>query len=261
MNKTATRQDTWPECILDYDRLDRIADEQAEAYKKRAPFPHAVIDEFLPEWVIDRLIAEFPAPDRRLQIQDNTTYADNDKPVQINKVGIQNEALFSPFVRALFWELNSLRFLRFLEKLTGIKNILPDPTLRGGGLHQTKPGGLLQIHADFNKHPIYGFDRRMNFLLYLNKDWKEEWGGQLELWTKNMDRCVRKVLPLAGRCVIFNTSSESWHGHPQPVACPEGNTRKSLALYYYTIGRPPHEDRPAHKVIWQFPPEEGQPAP
>jgi Rps23 Pro-64 3,4-dihydroxylase Tpa1-like proline 4-hydroxylase len=259
MSKTAGPQDCWPECILDYERLAAIAEEHTAAYKTRAPFPHTVIDDFLPDWVIERLASEFPSPDPSLQHQDNTTYAeDRPVPVQINKVGIQNEAHFSPFVRSLMWELNSLRFLQFLEKLTGIKPLLPDPLLRGGGLHQTKPGGLLQIHADFNKHPIYGYDRRMNVLIYLNKDWKEEWGGQLELWTKDMSKCVRKVSPLAGRCVIFNTSSESWHGHPSPVACPPGNTRKSLALYYYTIGRPVHEDRPAHKVIWRFPPDDAE---
>ncbi len=252
MNTTAKPGDQWPEYLLDYDALDAFAEQEAPQYSKRAPYPHTLIDSFLSDWVIDKLVSEFPEPDPAKQEFDKTTYV-NKQPAQVNKVGIQAETFFTPFVRHLLWELNSQRFLHFLEKLTGIQNLLPDPNYRGGGLHQTKPGGLLQVHADFNKHPIYGYDRRLNVLIYANKGWQDDWGGELELWNKVPDKCMRRISPIAGRCVIFNTSSESWHGHPEPVKCPDGNTRKSVALYYYTIGRPPHEERPAHKVLWAFP--------
>jgi Rps23 Pro-64 3,4-dihydroxylase Tpa1-like proline 4-hydroxylase len=105
----------------------------------------------------------------------------------------------------------------------------------GGGLHQTLPGGMLRVHADFLKHPHYGLDRRMNLLLFLNKDWKPEYGGALELWDENMERLVTQVEPLANRCVIFTTSPTSYHGYTQPITCPQGMSRKSLAAYYYTL--------------------------
>ncbi len=97
-------------------------------------------------------------------------------------------------------------------------------------------GGKLGIHADFNKQPTNGLDRRVNVLLYLNESWKEEWGGHLELWDSK--ECVTKINPIMNRMVVFNTSSTSFHGHPHPLTCPDDVFRKSLALYYYTEGRP-----------------------
>lgn len=236
-----------------YPKLMELASQRHDSYVAAEPFPHCVIDDFVsPEW-IERILREIPEADPSMQRQNNTAVDDASKPAQWNKVGIQDEKYFSSLVRRVFHELNSWSFLRFLERLTGIANLLPDPSLRGGGVHQTGPGGLLQVHADFNQHPIYGLDRRLNFLLYLNKEWKEEYGGHIELWNKDLTQCVHRVLPVAGRCVVFSTTSESWHGHPKPLACPENMMRRSLALYYYTNGRPENEMRPRHKVIWKDP--------
>jgi len=162
-------------------------------------------------------------------------------------------------VRQFFWELNSSTFLKFLEKLTGIKNLLTDPHLQGGGIHQIERGGLLRVHSDFNFHPVFKLDRRLNLLLYLNEPWPEEWGGHLQLWSKDMRRCEQKILPQARRCVIFNTLSDSWHGHPEPLACPEGVHRKSIAMYYYSNGRPKAEQHRPHKTKWQAMPGESLP--
>jgi Rps23 Pro-64 3,4-dihydroxylase Tpa1-like proline 4-hydroxylase len=93
------------------------------------------------------------------------------------------------------------------------------------------------VHADFNRHEKLNLDRRLNLLLYLNRDWKEEYGGHLQLWTRDMGRCVVKVLPVFNRCVVFSTTDFSYHGHPDPLTCPPGRTRKSIAMYYYTNGR------------------------
>ena len=81
----------------------------------------------------------------------------------------------------------------------------------GAGQHEIKPGGLLKIHADFNKHNISGLDRRLNVLVYLNKDWKEEYGGHFELWDKDMKHCVKKILPTFNTMAIFSTTSnQAW---------------------------------------------------
>jgi Rps23 Pro-64 3,4-dihydroxylase Tpa1-like proline 4-hydroxylase len=141
--------------------------------------------------------------------------------------------------------------------LTGIEGLLPDPHMQGGGIHQIHRGGFLRVHADFNKHPKFGLDRRLNLLLYLNKDWQEEYGGEIELWSRDMARCERRILPTARRCLIFSTLSDSYHGHPHPLTCPEGMTRKSIAMYYYTNGRPAEEQRPQHGTLWQKLPQEG----
>ena len=138
--------------------------------------------------------------------------------------------------------LNSEPFLEFLQILTGIQEpLISDPYFVGAGQHEIKKGGLLKVHADFNKHPTLHLDRRINVLVYLNKDWKEEYGGCFELWNEDMSKCGKKILPYFNRIAIFNTTDFSYHGHPDPLNCPEDRSRKSLALYYYSNGRPNHE--------------------
>jgi hypothetical protein len=127
-----------------------------------------------------------------------------------------------------------VRFEIFLEELTGINGLIPDPYFEGGGLHETKHGGHLGVHADFNVNERLGLERRLNLLIYLNEDWLDDYGGQLELWSKDMSRCVVRVRPVIGRAVIFNTALDSFHGHPEPLDCPHSRSRRSIATYYYT---------------------------
>ena len=130
----------------------------------------------------------------------------------------------------------------FLQELTGIKEkLLPDPYFEGGGFHQTKRGGFLKIHADFNKHKETKLDRRLNILVYLNKEWKEEYGGHFELWNRDMTTCVKKVAPEFNTLAMFTTTDFSYHGLPTPLTCPPDRSRKSIALYYYSNGRPAEE--------------------
>ena len=123
----------------------------------------------------------------------------------------------------------------YLSELTGIPKLIPDDSLEGGGLHQSRRGGFLNIHADFTVHPHKrNWRRRANLLIYLNEDWKEEYDGHLQLWSRDMKECVQRVSPIFNRCVVFNTDDDSFHGLPDPIQCPEDMTRKSIALYYYT---------------------------
>jgi Rps23 Pro-64 3,4-dihydroxylase Tpa1-like proline 4-hydroxylase len=250
------------EYVFDYDALNALAEREAAAYKAAMPFPHIVIDDFVTDEIEQRLQNGFPPADPTLQERDNTAFVDEDTrklPAQKNKLGIRNELAFDPFVRHVLWEMQSQAFILFLEKLTGIQNLLPDPRLLGGGTHQTLPGGLLRIHADFNKHRIYDIDRRINLLLYLNDDWHDEYGGHLELWDRGLTACQKRVLPIAKRLIIFSTGSDTWHGHPHPLTCPPGRARRSLALYYYTNGRPAAETHPKHKTLWPLLPGEQLP--
>ncbi len=138
--------------------------------------------------------------------------------------------------------LNSFRFINFIQNITGIEeSLIADPYFLGGGIHEIKKGGFLKIHADFNFHPKLKLSRRINMLIYLNKEWKEDYGGHLELWDRKMENCKVKILPKFNRMVIFNTTYFSYHGHPDPLNCPEEKSRKSLALYYYSNGRPKNE--------------------
>lgn len=123
-----------------------------------------------------------------------------------------------------------------MGQLIGVENLLPDPSLEGGGLHQSGRGGFLNVHADFTVHPHNrNLQRRANILVYLNPEWDPDYGGALELWNKDMSACVEKVDPIANRVLIFSTEQDSFHGHPDPMTCPEGVARRSLALYYFSL--------------------------
>ena len=137
--------------------------------------------------------------------------------------------------------MNSAPILSFLEELTGIEGLIPDPYYRGGGIHELEIGGKLDMHIDFNIHPKLHLYRRLNAIIYLNKDWEDSYGGFLEIWSGHkendkhvLDECHAKISPLFDRLVVFNTSEHSYHGNPDPVTCPEGRSRRSIALYYYT---------------------------
>ena len=224
--------------------LAEAAGQHADAYRCAQPFPHVVLEEFLPDWVIATVVAEFPRPG---DIEwDLYTDAGNTQ-----KLATHDEQRMGPFTRQLIAQLNGGPFLRFLETLTGIQGLVPDPHLLGGGLHRIERGGFLRVHADFNRHLQLRLDRRLNLLLYLNQGWQEAWGGHLELW--NRVSCRRSILPVANRCVIFSTTDDALHGHPKPLECPPAEARKSIALYYYSNGRPEHERSPDHSTLYLQP--------
>ena len=240
-------------------RLDHLQDKlanDAARYAAASPFPHVELDDFLRPDVLAQAIAEFPKPEAIRDWRRLTDKDDQGRPAVLQKLGYSNELEFGPALRRLVYELNSSHFLRYLERLTGIPNLIPDPHMAGGGLHQYLPGAVLRVHADFNRLPSWNLDRRLNLLLYLNPEWRPEWGGALELWDEAMSSCVRSIQPVANRCVVFSTTSTSHHGIPDPIACPEGVTRRSLALYYYSNGRPEHERTPRHSTLWQARPHE-----
>lgn len=235
--------------FFDPARLKALADSFHEAYAVAQPFPHVVIDDFLPAQVAEDLLAEFPDP---ADLAWRHIFADS-KQV---KLACDEETRMGPRTRHLIGQFNSASFLTFLEAVAGMEALVPDPHLAGGGLHQILPGGYLKIHADFNWYPRLRLDRRLNLLLYLNKDWREEYGGHLELWDAAMSGCRRRVLPAFNRCVIFSTTDFAYHGHPDPLTCPKDRTRKSVALYYYSNGRPEVERSPAHSTLFQERPAE-----
>lgn len=228
--------------------LEKLAIKYREEYHQAKPFPHVVIDNFLPESVLDGVFNEFPKI-------DSINWQKFDAPEE-KKLAAKQEQQMGDNTRLLLYQLNSSTLVNFLEALTGIDGIIPDPHFEGGGLHQIQRGGYLKMHVDFNRYSKLRLDRRLNLLIYLNKNWQEEYGGHLELWDKDMTQCEKKILPVFNRCVIFSTTDYSYHGHPDPLNCPDGQTRKSLALYYYSNGRPEQEVSPGHSTIFQARPEE-----
>ena len=143
-------------------------------------------------------------------------------------------AHLGPATTLYFGIVNSGLFVALLSQLTGIANLLPDPTLHGGGLHETRNGGKFGIHRDFDRHPRTGLENRMVFITYLNKTWLPEWHGALELWDAESRACVKKVEPELGRSILMCNGHRNFHGHPTPLNMPAGASRRSIASYYYT---------------------------
>lgn len=202
-------------------------------YKNNTPFPHIVLsnvfesDELLP--VVEE-VNNFSNWDGEKKFfgSEYKRYCGTLSKLPVNS-------------RNLIQYLNGPDFLKFLEGVTGVLNLIPDPYLEGGGFHSIGQGGFLKIHADFNWHRKLHLHRRLNVLLYLNMDWDERWGGALELWDSEMKACQKKVYPLFNSMVVFSTTDTSFHGHPDPLTCPPSVRRNSIALYYYTADRPAAE--------------------
>jgi Rps23 Pro-64 3,4-dihydroxylase Tpa1-like proline 4-hydroxylase len=221
-------------------KLEALAQAKAEEYKANQPYPHIYFDNFLPLDVAEAALRDFPEPKE----VDWQAYKDVN---QHKKLAFDSVEKLPASLRDVLYFLNTRPMLKFLETLTGIQSVLPDPNYAGGGLHQIRPGGLLEVHADFSYHKGLRLDRRINVLIYLNKDWKEEYGGHFELWDREVKRAEKKILPIFNRCAIFSTTSVSFHGHPEPLACPPDRNRKSIATYYYSNGRPEEDPELTHK--------------
>lgn len=197
----------------------------AVEYQSRTPYHYTCIDDFLPLEILTRVREE--ALEMGEKSSENAS---------------ENEKLKTPFSpdrmptysKAVFHALNSRPFIQFLEGMSGIKGLIPDPYFMGGGIHRTNSTGFLGIHADFNHHSIMNLERRMNVLIYLNPDWKEEYGGSFEIWSNDMKEKMAGFAPVMNRMCCFSTGDDTMHGNPEPVNHPEGDPRLSIALYYYT---------------------------
>lgn len=214
--------------IFLYDYWREKSSQLKQKFLNSDPFSHVIFDDFLPVAVAEKLLLEFPHPNIE---KWNHYYHFNTK-----KLASKDLSGFGAVTQELIGELNSASFLKFLEEVSGIKGLIADKDLEGGGLHQIEQGGYLNIHADFTVHPHnHNWKRRLNLIIYLNKDWKEGYGGHIEFWKKDMKTCAVKVLPIFNKAVLFATDKDSFHGHPEPLNCPLGNSRKSIALYYFTL--------------------------
>lgn len=238
-----TSDQAWKDLIrsLGSEKLFKIAQEKQDEYNRSYPFPHLVLDDLFPKSILQALLEEIPESligfdgchekhsfCKKSQITDN----------QFKKSSINNEEDLGPVTREVILYLQSGVFIEFLKRLTGIRGIIPDPTLLGAGVHLTSHGGKLDIHSDFNAYAGPKLDRRVNLFLFLNPDWSDQYGGHLEFWNRDLTKCGARVAPVLGRLVIFSTNDFSYHGHPHPLTCPKDRVRRSIALYYYTVGRP-----------------------
>jgi len=214
-------------------------------YQTKKPFRYIMFENFFQADKAEIIFQNYPA------IKDGKwegiTYLDQKNKFQKTKFA-ENSVM-----DRVFKELNSTEFLNWLQDITEMENeLLGDEDLFGGGLHQSTNGAFLNVHVDYNIHPKTKYHRRLNVLVYMNKDWKEEYEGHLELWdlSNNQKNLIGKYAPTFNRCVIFETNEISFHGHPKPLRTPADVNRQSIATYYYTKTRPADEIVQDHNTIY-----------
>jgi hypothetical protein len=232
---------------LDPATARRIGEDLADRYCFAEPFPHIMLDDFLPGVLARRAVDHFPSAS-----------LDSDRVFEMGYAGLHKRQILPEDcdgpARELFRFFNSRPMLEFLEGLTTIQGLIPDPHFNGGGYHETACGGKLGIHADFRINDRLHLHRRINLIIYLNEGWKEEYGGDLELWDRQMTSCRQTIAPLFNRCVVFNTDADSYHGHPEPMTTPPGVLRRSIALYYYTASKEIYNEVPSTSTMYRATP-------
>jgi Rps23 Pro-64 3,4-dihydroxylase Tpa1-like proline 4-hydroxylase len=228
---------------LDWERLRR-------EFASAQPFPHVVLDGLLDPAFAREVSAAYPSLEQARALGREFAGLN-----ERGKIQITDTTAFPEPVQRLNALLASPAFLERIAFVTGKQDLLADEALVGGGMHATGPRGRLDVHVDFNRLEASGWFRRLNVLVFLNPEWRAEWGGQLELWDEQVQHCHRSFEPLLNRCVLFETSERSYHG-VAAVQCPAGVFRKSFAAYYYTLAAPPGWDGKYHTTIFRARPTE-----
>lgn len=222
----------------------------ATQFRAATPFPHICFDNFLLPEAAATIESQFPSFEEAKRLGKGFS-AVNER----GKYQVTDSELFPAAIKHLHDELQSPEFVENLRTLSGFKDLVGDPELVGGGMHQTGPRGHLDVHIDFNYIKHRQLHRRLNILVFFNRDWRDEWGGKTELWDENVKTLAHSFEPIYNRCVIFETSEISWHG-VSAVTCPPSTSRKSFAGYYYTPCTAEEIDNNGHGTIFQARPTE-----
>ena len=231
---------------FDREALVRRGKAQQRAYADARPYPHVVIDGLLGEARSSAIAAAFPAP-------SHPGWKRRDYPEQAGRLGQLQRTGFedvAPELRGLLAELNGMAFLELLGALAGRRDLIPDPHFTGGGPLATLPGGHLALHTDFNRDSARHLQRAMTALYYVPRTWEAAWGGDLELWDRDRTRCEVRIAPVRDRLVVMDYGEDHWHGHPSPLACPEGQFRAAVTAHYFVARPSPADDARAHGAIW-----------
>lgn len=246
MNAYSHSQVSLKEIALSCARKIENAQEGIEYFE--FPFKHIIIDNFFPEDLAEVCLSNFPDLDQPVWEHAN------DKDIEIKYRTIwESEFDIPEGIVDATRILNSSPILRAISSKVSIPKLVPDAYYTGGGLNVTMPGGLLDVHVDGNYHDATGLNRRMNALVYFNKNWEPSWGGEFGAYDEKGEACVKKIAPLFNRLIVFDSHDYSFHGLPDPINFPSGESRKSLLLYYYTLDPRPDSQivvKEPHSALW-----------
>lgn len=208
--------------------LSKSLSELLEDYRTAKPFPHVVLDNLFSSNTLNTLLDELPPATSSKWV--------NERHDQMVKSNLRSAVDLSDQAFLFAATLHSASFLYFLSEITGITALLPDPYLSGAGYHVIPPGGKFDVHADRNMDHFSGLERRLAMLVYLNKSWDPQFGGQLELWNQEGTHCEKVIEPIFNRTVVFEIADKNFHA-VRPVTERSGRKRISFAVYYHTVGK------------------------
>jgi len=218
--------------VLSFVRCKLVSNKDVEDlltdYKSARPYPHLVLDDVFPAEILNALLEELPPPSSEKWVHE--------RHERFVKSNLRSAADLGEKSYQFISVLHSAAFLYFLSEITGIKTLLGDPYLSGGGYHVVPEGGKFDVHADRNTDLNCGMERRLAMLIYLNKNWKAEYGGQLELWNQKGTECEKIIEPIFNRTVIFQIGDKNFHG-VRPVVGGHGLSRKAFVVYFHTVGK------------------------
>lgn len=202
------------------------AAEYSARYQAAKPFPHIVLEGLWRPDVLEAVNSEFPPVEDR-----DWHHWESENELKDTSKGISG---LGPFSQLLFQQLNSEPFIQALEAITHLKNLVPDPTFYGAGLHEAFRDGWLAVHSDYINHRELPLARCVNLLVYLNHDWQADWHGDLELWEDGAAAPTVSIPPLFNQTVIFNTTTNALHGFTNPLRCPADRSRRLISVYYWS---------------------------
>lgn len=208
------------------ERLQAESESFKQSYRTAKPYPHLVIDDLFEPELLDRLVAEYPEPQNR-----DWLVWDTNNELKTTSRGIDG---LSTFTQMFCLWLNSRDVIKTIESIVGIDNMVGDPLFHGAGLHEMYRDGWLEMHADYTKHFTLPLMRRVNMLIYLNRDWDSSWGGDLVMRDEQNKDHQASYAPYFNRTIIFPTTAKTFHGVPKTLSCPVNCSRKLLSIYYWT---------------------------
>ena len=210
-------------------------------FVKTQPHPILVLDDFLPISTAKKLQAECESvpTEHWTEFTRRGSYMKECKNLD-----------YSPEAVNIVNQLHSTTGLKWLEKITGIQGLLPDPHLTGAGYSRSFNGDSLKVHTDFNWNDELKLHRKLTLIVYLTEEWQEEFGGHIEFYDDTNKNLVQSVFTKFNRCVIWQYHKTGFHGYPTPIQCPDRVSRNTLRLFYYVSNSQYLEDDPPHRSLY-----------
>lgn len=219
-------------------------------YRSHPSYSKLEIKNFLPIDVVQSMSAELdqiPLEScKKFTRKDSCMYEYNN----LDDTPIQDEVVHA---------LHSSTFLKWLQAVTDTVDLIPDPHLIGAGYSKAYTGDSLKIHTDFNWNNQLRLHRRLSVIIYLNEEWNESWGGNLDFYDTDRENVLSRVIPRAGNMVVWSYNNLAYHGYPEPMTNPKGTCRKNLRLFYYVSNASHNNIVQPHRSLYWFDEKEKAP--